>query len=243
MKNKLIPLDFVLGFVAPLRGWQYLSETSRLNRLLLWPALLGGVATLVFFAGSVYGAFVLSNRVSFEPSWVGTGLKILFVIALVLGTLGTTAILTLLTQSLLYPWWHGLELEKIERELGVSPGELRSVNLVAEATDSVQTLAILGGLNLVVFVLQWIPAVGVVLGTFLGWYWNSFYLGLECLDYPLALRGRRRREKVEFAKQHRSFTMGLGSFLLLLGWVPVVGTAIYACGAVGSALAYRRLAP
>ena len=64
---------------------------------------------------------------------------------------------------------------------------------------------------------------------------------MDYLDYPQALRARGRRVQRQFARRHRSATLGLGSSVMLLTFVPLLSPVLLTTAATGAVLLYRKL--
>ena len=83
--------------------------------------------------------------------------------------------------------------------------------------------------------------------TDLGVKWNFTYftcstLGFEYFDYLLSLRGLRRSEKLAFARRRRPFTLGLGTSVAVLAFVPIINAVFLTTAVVGAVLLHKRLA-
>ena len=89
--------------------------------------------------------------------------------------------------------------------------------------------------------VQFVPVVGSILGLCGSYYFTCSTLGLNFLDYPLGLRGQRRREKLLFVRQHRMHTLGLGTVVAMLVIVPVVNAVFLTTAVTGAVLLHRRI--
>jgi uncharacterized protein involved in cysteine biosynthesis len=74
----------------------------------------------------------------------------------------------------------------------------------------------------------------------LGVYFNGFIFGADYLDFPLSLRGMRRRAKRDLCRAHRWQTIGLGAGVFAFNLVPIIGSVLNAGAAVGAVLLFHR---
>jgi len=139
-------------------------------------------------------------------------------------------------------WFYAVLARQVEIALGTPVSEFRERGLFAELRDTAVNLFVLCALNVGCLLLNLVPGAGSVLATILGLYFTAFLFGLEYLDFPLALRGRNRREKLSFARRHRLVTLGLGSSVAVLNLVPGLGAIFLVAAVAGSVVLYHRRA-
>jgi uncharacterized protein involved in cysteine biosynthesis len=99
-------------------------------------------------------------------------------------------------------------------------------------------LAVNGGFLL----LHVVPVLGSIVATVGSLYYDCWLLGLDYLEYPLGLRGRKPQEIRQFAKSNRPQTLGLGAAVLLMALVPVISAVFLTTATTGAVLLHRRLA-
>ncbi len=73
------------------------------------------------------------------------------------------------------------------------------------------------------------------------YYFTCFALGREYWDYPLSLRGLRRKEKHLFANQHKMHTLGLGTAVIILLLIPIVNAVLLTTAVTGAVLLQRKI--
>jgi CysZ protein len=129
----------------------------------------------------------------------------------------------------------------VELRLGATPEELVELSFIAEAADGARDAAWLVAINLALLSLHLVPGIGSLVSLALGWYVNCQTLGAGYLDFPLSLRGWRRRERRAFARRHLPQTLGLGTAALAGTLVPVLGAVLLLGAVVGAVLLHRRL--
>jgi uncharacterized protein involved in cysteine biosynthesis len=71
------------------------------------------------------------------------------------------------------------------------------------------------------------------------YYFTCSTLGYAYLDYPLSLRGMRRKEKRRFVREHRSHSLGLGTAAMGLAFLPVANAVFLTTAVVGGVMLYR----
>ena len=72
-------------------------------------------------------------------------------------------------------------------------------------------------------------------------YFQILTCGRDQLSHPLSLRGNNRAERLEFSRQHTAHTMGLGTVVLALEFIPIVGAIFMVTAAAGAVVLHRRL--
>ncbi len=227
------------GFVLPWKGYLFLKGNPRLWRYAWVPALLG----LVVFAGSLWGLGSLSFH-WFEiwtldwadSNWFWQGLRFVVQALVIITTLAVSGLLAAILSLLFLQEAYGrlaLQVLKVAQ-----PGAIPASGLTVWSSlkDSLASLFEILLINLVLFVVGFIPAIGAPLALCGGIFFNSYFLGLEILSYPLGLYGRRRREQRTFAKRNRLLVHGLGGAALALLTIPVLGQFLLSAAVAGSTL-------
>jgi uncharacterized protein involved in cysteine biosynthesis len=156
--------------------------------------------------------------------------------------LALTAAAWMAMQAVLCSFFYDKLARQVELLLGVQPGELKDVPLVAEAVDSLKDLALLFFVNIACILVQSAPVVGTALGLCGSYYFTCSMLGLEYLSYPLALRGLRQSERHRFARRFRWATLGLGTAVMILMLIPIINAVFLTTAVTGAVLLHRQLA-
>ncbi len=234
---------FIEGFLVPWEGAIYLMARPGLLPFAILPAAVHFVLSLGLIYGLYRGwvAVWVWSSTWLGDAWYSVALEkagaIGLCILLLAGGVGTALLLGVILCSLFYP----ILARRTERAIGVAEGELRDVSIFREVRDTLLNFAELVVVNLFILALNLVPAVGSLVAGAVSYYFNCFIFGLEYLDYPLALRGRERREKRVFAKAHRMNTLGLGTAVFLFQLLPLIGSFLLATAVVGSVFLHRRL--
>ena len=95
-------------------------------------------------------------------------------------------------------------------------------------------------INAGLLMLNVMPVIGSIAALLLGFYFDGFIFGADYLDYPMSLRGMRRRDKRDLCMSHRWKTIGLGGGVFAFNLVPVVGAILGAAAVVGAVLMFHR---
>ncbi len=234
---------FLEGMRVPWEGYVYMRAHRRLWRYGILPLLFNGLVTTVAFIGFSFGGWQLYQWAAshFTDMWWTSVLKLVLglgVGALVIGAgLATALAFSVIFCSLFYV----ALAREVERTLGVADGELHDVPFGRDLADNLKGLSELLLGNFCLMGLNLIPVAGPPLAGFGSWYFNSFQLGAEFMEYPWSVRGRARRERRAFAREHRLHTLGLGTVVLLFNLVPFLGGAVLTTAVTGSVFLRRRL--
>ena len=231
------------GFSAPGNGFRYLCANRRLWRHAIAPVVLNVVlstiALLVFIALVVWAGTYIHPM--FPEGWGWMLAKILCWLLLLLVALAATFAAWLLFQDILCGYFYEKLAREVELQLGVEADELVDVSLGRQIADTAGDLTCLVAVNIGLLLLNVIPVLGALAAIVGGVYFNCFAFGTEYLSYPLQLRGYDRKRRRKFARSVRGHTLGLGSAVLLLGLVPLVGAIVLTTAVVGAVLLHRRL--
>ena len=95
--------------------------------------------------------------------------------------------------------------------------------------------------NAVCLGVQLVPVVGTMAGLCGSYYFTCATLGFEYFDFPMALRGMRRREKLAFVRRHRACTLGLGTVVMAMAMLPILNALFLTTAVIGAVLLHRRL--
>jgi len=236
-------LGLAAGAAAPLEGLRYLSAHPRLWRYAVAPILLNLVITLLVVAALIWGGLTAVEYVQqqFAPGWAGQVARAVSLVLLLVVIAGMAVGAWLLLGGILCGHFYGRLAMQVERALGTPEEQLTELSIYYQTVDVLRDFAALAVVNLGCLVLALVPVIGTVVGGAIALYFDCMIFGVEYLDFPLALRGWRRAEKWRFARQHRFHTLGLGGTVLVLNFLPILGSIFLAGAAVGGVLLYHRL--
>ena len=234
---------FLDGFVTPWAGLRYMNAHPRLWRHGILPILCNLLLSAALFAGLVYGWFRTYAWLgtAFPENWWGATLAVLSGVAVAALELALAVAAWIVFQGILCGFFYSRLAREVEIQLGLAPDRMREVPLLYQVTDALLDLAALTTVAVGCFLLGWVPFVGAPLALALGLYFDCFVFGMDYLDYPQALRARGRRVQRAFARRHRAATLGLGSSVMLLTFIPLLSPILLTTAATGAVLLYRKL--
>jgi uncharacterized protein involved in cysteine biosynthesis len=235
-------LDFFDGLSAPWTGLRFMADRPALWRYGVWPILLNllitGLLLAAVAAAGIYFFSILHPKL--HGSWWGVLVEIVLACMFAAAAVGAAAAAWIVLQAALCSWFYDRLARQVELQLGVDPSQLRSVPLAGQTADALRAVRFLILANAACLAVQLIPLVGTVLGMCGGYYFTCTTLGFEYFDYPMALRGLRRNEKIAFVRRHRSLTLGLGTAVMLLAMLPVVNAVLLTTAVTGAVLLHRQ---
>ncbi len=234
---------FLDGFATPWAGLRYMNAHPALWRHGILPILCNLVLTAALFAGLVWGWFKAYAWVdaAFPANWWGGTLEVLSVIAIAALEIALAVAAWIVFQGIFCGFFYSRLAREVEIQLGMDPAQMREVPLLYQVTDALLDLAALTAVAIGCFILGWLPLVGAPLALALGLYFDCFVFGMDYLDYPQALRARGRKVQRAFARKNRAATLGLGSSVMLLTFIPLLSPVLLTTAATGAVLLYRKL--
>ena len=235
--------SFLDGFAAPWAGLRYMNTHPALWRHGILPILCNLLLTAALFAGLIYGWFKAYAWVdaAFPANWWGATLEVLSVVAIAALEIALAVAAWIVFQGIFCGFFYSRLAREVEIQLGMDPALMREVPLLYQITDALLDLAALTAVAVGCFVLGWIPLVGAPLALAFGLYFDCVVFGMDYLDYPQALRARGRAVQRRFARRHRAATLGLGSSVMLLTFIPLLSPVLLTTAATGAVLLYRKL--
>ncbi|MBW3599725.1 MAG: EI24 domain-containing protein [Planctomycetes bacterium] len=239
---------FQEGAAAPMLGWRFLKQRPALWRYAVAPLianlLITGLVLLLLILTALWFLSVVHPWFQQEgewPVWLRWTAEILLGAVMVIASVGTALLLWKLLTGILCGYFYGLLAKEVEIMLGVAPEELKDLSFLYQVIDTVYDLAALIATHAVFLVVGLFPLVGgplALVGDFsVTWY----IFGRDYLDYPLAMRGMRRREKSRYCLDRLPHTLGLGATVFVMSFVPIIGSVFLTTAAVGAVLLHRRL--
>ena len=246
-------LGFSSGFACLFSGLHMAYGTHReLAKYYLVPMILA------FFL--IAGAWVLFfhysddivNWVWPEPSleswwgikhilWRAAALAV-FVTGALLTAVSSTFLFSLLTASV-----NDMMSEKVEGILGTwSPRPFSVRFLFSDLAQTVKFEVVRFAMKIAwlvpLFILSFlIPVVGHAVYVLVGGYFLCKYTGMDYIDWCAARRGRNFKERLAFAKRHRTAVAGLGCGVVLSLMVPLLFVLIWPGAVAGGTLLFLKL--
>ncbi|MFT3831073.1 MAG: EI24 domain-containing protein [Opitutaceae bacterium] len=234
---------FTEGFATPWAGLRYMNAHPALWRHGILPIVCNLLLSAALFAGLIWGWFATYGWLDarFPPNWWGTTLEVLSVIAVAALEIALAVAAWIVFQGIFCGFFYSRLAREVEIQLGLAHAQMREVPLLYQVTDALLDLAALTAVAVGCFVVGWVPLVGAPLAVGLGLYFDCFVFGMDYLDYPQALRARGRSVQRRFARHHRAHTLGLGTSVMLITFIPLLSPVLLTTAATGAVLLYRKL--
>jgi uncharacterized protein involved in cysteine biosynthesis len=234
---------FWMGFASPWHGLMFMVQHPTLWRYGVIPFLLNLAITAFVLALLVlstigFGVYVHPR---FSPGWLGRTFEVLSALALLAAAFAASVAVWALLEGTLCGHFYGLLAREVEIELGMPPSEIREISLAYQFVDAARDFAALLGINSAMLLLNCVPVIGSIAALCGALCFDCYIFGRDYLDYPLALRGMRRADKLDFVRRHRASAVGLGASVLLCNLVPIFGAVVLTTAASGAVLLHRQL--
>jgi uncharacterized protein involved in cysteine biosynthesis len=225
-----------------MEGFSYMTRHPRLWRYAVIPVLLNLLITSLVLLILVGGVIWFARAV--HPRFPDGAWGVVLEVAAVAAAVAVAALLALgtwvLLNGILCGHFYAKLAREVELDLGTPPGHLRDVPFGYQVVDAFRDLASLLLVNVGLLALNLVPLVGSLVGLVLTVYFDAFIFGRDYVDFPMSLRGMRRADKLAICRARRAETVGLGTAVFALNFIPVVGSIGLATAAAGSVLMYKR---
>jgi len=237
------PRAFYDGLAAPWAGLRFIANNPTLWRYGVLPIAVNLLITglLLFLLIGTGFWFFPAMHSYFDAGYFWRIVEALAVVAAAMAALVMLVAAWLMLQAVLCAWFYDRLARQVEFRLGTNPAELHDAPLTAQALDSIRAVGFILAANAGCLVVQLIPVAGSVLGLCGSYYFTCSTLGFEFFDYTLSLRGLRRTEKLAFARRHRWHTLGLGTAVAALAFVPIVNAVFLTTAVAGAVLLRKRI--
>ena len=235
--------SFLAGFAAPWAGLRYMNRHPSLWRHGILPVLCNLVLSAALFVGLIYGWFRAYAWLGtlFPANWWGATLAVLSVILVAALEIALAVAAWIVFQGIFCGFFYSRLAREVEIQLGLTPDRMREVPLLYQITDALLDLTALTAVAVGCFLFGWIPIIGAPVALAFGLYFDGFVFGMDYLDYPQALRARGRSVQRAFARRHRAATLGLGTSVMLITFIPLLSPVLLTTAATGAVLLYREL--
>jgi CysZ protein len=238
-------MGFMAGLRAPIEGFSFLVRRPRLWHYAVLPILINIALTLLLILGLSWAAYEFLQYMHtwpyFSAGWWSRTQEFFAALGVIAVTLSLIAGSYILVGGILMAWFNERLAKQVEIALGTPPSALTELPLKYQVIDALINFAKVTLTAAVCFLIGCIPFVGFIIGGAISFYVDCFIFGYDYLDYPLALRGLRRADKRAFARRHRPQTLGLGATVLLMNFIPIVGSVFLTTAAAGAVLLHKRL--
>ena len=231
------------GACGPWAGLRYMNCHPTLWRYGVIPVILNLIITAVVVVVLAWAAVTMTQPWLADPTsaWHWRVVQWLVVLAILMAAGAGAFILWIVLQGVLCGHFYGKLAEQVESQIGIGDDEIREIPIMYQVVDTTRDTGFLIMANLACLLVQLVPGVGSVLGLVGGFYFNCAVLGMEYLDYPLALRGLRLKEKRAFVRHHRAHALGLGAVVAAVTFIPILGSILLTTATTGAVILHRRL--
>lgn len=237
--------NYLIGLTLPFRGCSFMSRHWSLWTYAWQPVVLTLLIAFVVGVLGIWGGMTLVSSLQPEAD-AGWSQKLLAIgtqVGVVILAIATSVTLYIVLQGIFCAIFFSLLARQTEYLLGTSADSMTDPPLIAQTQDALRAGLKILIANILLVVLNVIPFVGSAAALALGAYIDTLVLGSEFIGYPLELRGVRWLQRQQYAKQHLGETLGLGTTVTLVMFVPVIGAVLQATAVVGSVLLYHDLHP
>ncbi len=238
------PGAFLEGLSAPWAGLRLMNDNPSLWRYGVLPVAVNLAITALLLAALIGGGAYLfpAFHSYFDGGILWRIVEVLAALAVAMAAVVLLVGAWLVLQAVLCGWFYDRLARQVELRLGTSPDELRDAPLLVQTVDAFRAVGFLLAVNTGCLLVQLVPVVGSALGLCGSYYFTCATLGFEFFDYPLALRGLRRREKLAFARRRRFHTLGLGTSVAILAFLPIINAVFLTTAVAGAVLLHKRIA-
>lgn len=231
------------------RGALYLVSRPRLWKYVLLPAIVA-IVILIFVIGSaltMLSAPIAALAAYLPGSWADNVLQLLAGVAL---TIASFVVLISIASMIAGPFNEMLSETIEEAETGIPGPTFRLLDFLRDLVVGLFHAARRVAIYLVVMIALLvlgvvIPVVGTVIAAVLGALATARFASWDAYDAVWSRKRLRYRDKVEYLREHRWRTWGIGASVAVVLVIPglnVVGLAIGATGATLRSLELQRAA-
>ncbi len=240
--------QFVEGASTPWLGLRVMRERPYLWKYAIVPILLNiAIMVAAFFAmiamasGSVALLYWLLG--DWQGNWwyAALALQILAAIVTVIICVATAVLTWRLLSGVLCGYFYGRLAMRVETEFGMPRSQMREISLKYELRDTAKGLFWLVISLILALLVSLFPFLGPPLGFIYSTYFQILSCGRDTLAYPLQLRAMARADRLAYSRQHMAHTLGLGSIVLIMQFVPILGAVLMVTAAAGAVVLHRRL--
>lgn len=218
--------------------WKYAVVPILLNIAIMFAAIFAmvtmtsaAVALLYWLLGDWHGNWW----------YAALALQILAAIVTAIVCIATAVLTWRLLSGVLCGYFYGRLAMRVETEFGMSRDEMREISLSYELRDTAIGLFWLLISLVLALLVSLIPFIGPPIGFVYSTYFQMLACGRDQLAYPLVLRAMRRPERLAYSRKHLAHTLGLGSVVLVMQFVPILGAVLMVTAAAGAVVLHRRL--
>lgn len=242
--------QFFEGILVPWLGLKVLIARPQLWGYAIIPVLLNiAIMLATLFAIFAIGSGILTGLWFLLGGEWNSGWWLLAKIAiLIVGLLSTimiciaaAVIMWRFFSAMFCGYFYGKIAMAVERELGLSEDDMRAISMVHEIRDAAIDMGWLLISLAIALLVSLIPFIGAPVALAYSLYFQILTCGRDQFSFPLSLRGKGRAERIEFCREHLPHTMGVGTVVLVMEFIPIIGAIFMVTAAAGTVVLHRRL--
>ena len=220
------------------RLWKYAIVPVLVNIAIMVVAVMAMIALGGGFLGALY--WLLGD---WEGNWfyAKIGVMILAVLATTIFCITLAVIVWRLLSTLFCGYFYALIAKSVEMELGLTSDQMHDISMWRELRDAFTDMWWLLISLALSLLFSLIPFIGAPVALAYSLYFQILTCGRDQFSHSLSLRGKHRAERAAFCRQYLPHTLGLGTVVLAMEFIPVVGALFMVTAAAGSVILYRRL--
>jgi uncharacterized protein involved in cysteine biosynthesis len=218
--------------------WKYAVVPILINIAIMIAAIF---AMLTMASASIALLYWLLG--DWQGNWwyAALALQILAAIVTMIVCIATAVITWRLFSGILCGFFCARLAARVEVEMGTPRDELRELTLRYELRDTAINLFWLVISLILALLVSLVPFMGPPIGFAYSTYCQILACGRDTLAYPLQLRAIRRAERLVFSRRHVAHTLGLGTIVFVMQFVPILGAVLLVTAAAGAVVLHRRL--
>jgi len=237
--------DFFYGFFYPFKSVKFFFSHPKLITLSIVPMVINLLiyATIFFFT---YRGLIgwIRNFIGVNGSDVSFLSIVLYYILIIIGFL-----LVLFVSYLLFSILGGIITapfnenisQKVEEIVTGKPFE-NNLSFWQDAKLSIiaelQKLGFYFPIIFILFLINFIPGIGSVISTVIGFIFSAYYNALDFLDYPMTRRQMKFKTKLKIVSSGKWLTYGFGSMAFLMMFLPIINVFMKPILVVGGTSLY-----
>ena len=242
--------SFFEGVFVPWLGLRVLVSRPRLWGYAIVPVLINIaimiVALLAIFSigSGVSAALLVFLQGEWnEGWWLVAKISIVIVVFLVtiIICIAAAVIMWRVLSAIFCGYFYGKIATAVELELGLSRAAMRDISMMREMKDALIDMGWLLVSLALALIISLIPFIGAPIALAYSLYFQILTCGRDQFSFPLSLRGKHRAERIEFCGNHFPHTMGLGTVVLMMEFIPIIGALFMVTAAAGAVIMHRRL--
>ncbi len=236
--------SFFTGFASFFRAFGFILKTRGMGRYFIIPFLLNIIVLVTVFLISYDFFSTWFSGLFTGDAWYMTVLRALLKPVLFILISIITILVYSITGCIVTAPFNDFLSKKVEMEItGERFDDKFRISVfigdVLRIFFSISLLVlIILLLNIVLFLLNLIPAFGQAAYAVLSFLTASFFIGYQFFDFPLERRRIGFSRKLWITWRHKWMVMGLGAAFFLVSYIPIIGFLGLNCATIGGTMLF-----